>query len=92
MTALVEQVQMLTAEASTQRDNLRAMEQQRTTDKQNMIALQQQVIAAGQRKERPSFVDVKGIGKPSTFSSEPRQFGTWAFKNWATSSRACLAV
>ena len=27
-----------------------------------------------------TFVDVKGIGKPSTFSSEPRQFSSWSFK------------
>ena len=41
-----------------------------------------QATAASSRasQSRVTFVDVKGIGKPTTFSSEPRQFGSWSFK------------
>ncbi len=36
--------------------------------------------AATSRPSRVTFVDTRGIGKPATFSSEPRQFPTWFLK------------
>jgi hypothetical protein len=80
MQALIEQVRVLTQQAELQQANIREMDLKRTQDLQGMIALQAQVIAAGNKKTRTTFVDIKGIGKPSTFSSETKQFGTWAFK------------
>ena len=52
---------------------------------QRALDLQTQVIAlatsaATSTKTRVTFVDTKGIGKPTTFSSEPRQFPKWSFK------------
>ena len=53
-------------------------------DLQRAVDLQAQVIAlasaAAASKPRVTFVDVKGIGKPTTFNSEVKSFPTWSFK------------
>ncbi len=74
--AFVAQVQLLTSTAEKQEHELRAAEASRTILLQQMIDLQAQVIAQASASRagpsRVTFVDVKGIGKPATFSSEPR--------------------
>jgi len=87
MQQLIDQVQRLTQEAARAQQEQRDSEAQRLTDMQRVIDLQSQVIAmaaaataASGRPQRVTFVDVKGIGKPAAFTSEPRQFPTWSFK------------
>ena len=43
-----------------------------------MVELQGQLMTA--QRSRVTFVDVKGIEKPATLSSELRRFGAWALK------------
>ena len=50
----------------------------RNTDLQREVDLQGQLLAA--QRSRVTFVVVKSIGKPATFSSEPGQVGAWALK------------
>src|SRR5665648_216793 len=80
MADLVAQVRLLTTQSEQHQRRAEELHQLRTADLQRMVELQSQVIGARQAKARVTFVDIKGIGKPSTFSSEPRQFGPWAFK------------
>ncbi len=80
---LVAQVQVLTRAAEQQGLELRAAEASRAISLQQIQAqVIAQATAASSRasQSRMTFVDVKGIGKPTTLSSELRQFGSWSFK------------
>eukprot|EP00959_Pyramimonas_sp_CCMP1952_P422722 8855370-Pyramimonas_sp.AAC.1 len=46
-----------------------------------MTALQATVTADREaRKQKVQFVDVKGIGKPTVFSSDMKAWSSWSFK------------
>lgn len=76
---LVDQVRLLRQQAEYNREIQHQMEQRRAEDLQRTVELQQQVINAKSPRERATVVDVKGVGRPSSISSETRQFSAWAF-------------
>ena len=80
MGTLQQQVQMLVQ--ALQESQARA-EAAQVTHLQQMVELQGRVVeltAAQTQARRVTFVDVKGIGKPSSFASDSKQFSAWRFK------------
>ena len=45
-----------------------------------IAGLPAQLATALQREPRRTFIDVRGLGKPSVFNNEEKSFGVWARK------------
>ena len=78
MDSLMLQVQALTQQALQQQAAVCCNKRRllRDGDLQGIVELQDHLSAA--QRLRRTFVDARGIGRPATFSSAPRQFGAWA--------------
>ena len=80
MAEMAAQVTALTTQLARQDNTMRQLELARVQDMHTVIDLQSKLMAKAAEASRVRFVDVKGIGKPSTFHSEVKAWSSWTFK------------
>ena len=74
-------LEALTQHAEQQQAIIEEMTRGRVQAAEQMVALQARMLdLTVARPTRVTFVDLKGIGKPSNYSGDPRTFAGWAFK------------
>ena len=73
MSAAINQQQALLAEAQPDRERERREYLQKVTELQGQL-----LERSSGRTQRVTFVDAKGIGKPTTFSGDNKHFGQGA--------------
>jgi transposase len=71
---------LLTDTSTQQHAQIQELLARRQEDLERMVQLQGQLLAARAGAARVTFVDVRGIGKPSNFTSETKHFASWSFK------------